>query len=807
MQNKPNNGDNAFPGRQAGFGPSQAKAILYLILLSVGIIGCFAQPVLAENHGGEYRLSMVESWTGVSDFLVLDLDGDGYDELFRLYDGRRTYHANRFVRNRVVGPALYQGNSLFDIIAVSPVDIDSLPGSEIALVKKDTDGDSLWVEIYMGKEKRLLCKTKAVGGENRSKVIDHWDGGANHCYAEDLDDDGSKEIILPVAVAFDLYPRGIYVYEYPSGNLKWWFPLAGNPMPLSFADANKDGFREIYIKTAACCNGAVVGDRADTSSYIHVVDHLGHLVWSRLMGDVFDLETREPLVCDCDNDGTVEIYYTKIINTEEFDQQVWALQKRRAIDDFFIEQRQFGADQEYSRILNINSENHGHELILLDKNMCLIDPAGLNIVKYGETKGGNILDIGNFYNKDSRQEIIVTANDSLYITDDSLNIIGSLGQDVPGSFSKTGFVDTPFGNHYILTIHVVPTALATSALEVYSVDYVPIVRKWEPRLSFWMVFAAFVVGLVLGALYCYMYLRSRRPSPPSKTIDTVQYNNLLTALVNFNHGQMAGKNLNRLIFLFSNLPDSPEKLGEIKPNLKSAVEAYQSFTSTQLMSIVNNSERLTSIKDPVDDLAGELRKVSAYLDHLQVMELDVEQSAMLKKTVPETIEHIQEAIRQIRKFLQAHFSANILRVIPEVLAAVAGQFQQRGIGFSEIKSTGGTNHLVFFDETTLAAIFEELLSNASDAMIESDIKDLRLEVEFDGSEAIIRLSDTGHGLRAEQHDQLFRRDYSTHGNDRGYGLYHARQEVERFGGHIKLYNNDGRPGATVELVLKRVNGE
>jgi sensor histidine kinase regulating citrate/malate metabolism len=98
-----------------------------------------------------------------------------------------------------------------------------------------------------------------------------------------------------------------------------------------------------------------------------------------------------------------------------------------------------------------------------------------------------------------------------------------------------------------------------------------------------------------------------------------------------------------------------------------------------------------------------------------------------------------------------------------------------------------------------------LLSNACDAMENSPKKELTLDVTFRTDEVTITLSDTGPGFDSVDQDHIFSRNFSTHGSDRGYGLYHARQLVERFEGHIRAYNNDPGPGATVEIRVKTQN--
>jgi sensor histidine kinase regulating citrate/malate metabolism len=105
------------------------------------------------------------------------------------------------------------------------------------------------------------------------------------------------------------------------------------------------------------------------------------------------------------------------------------------------------------------------------------------------------------------------------------------------------------------------------------------------------------------------------------------------------------------------------------------------------------------------------------------------------------------------------------------------------------------------------AVLEELLTNACDAMADAKRKELSLNIEFGADEAIITLSDTGHGLPDADQETLFRRGFSTKPQGGGYGLYQFRQEVERFGGRLRLYNNSDGPGATAELILKTVNRE
>lgn len=789
------------------------KIELLTVLLTICFILCNPADIPAGETPVEYNLNRVEGWLDIEDYFLVDLDGDGHLDFLRFYTDHHTYQVMPFSRERLLGPAYYQGNSTHWICCLDPVEVDTLAGSEVAVVKKDLSGDSLWVEIHSGFDNaNVLCRTQAIIGENISERDNHknpgWDGSANHCHAADLDDDGSPEIIIAITVGFDLYPRGIYVYSYPSGKLKWSFPLAGNPLNLVIADANKDGFREIYIKTWPCANGAVVEDRSDTNAYVYSLDHLGNVLWSKKLGDRFDFQTGNVHLCDCDNDDTLEVYYTVLLRQDEYDQQVRVLEKHRAVDNLFLSQHSFDADKEFRDVYSADLNSDGQNELLIDCCLQTLDPTSMSVINFGDFHGVKVEEITDLdHDTDSLPEIIITKDDSLYIVDAQLNLLHACSPG-SGQFIKSvsSFI-TPYGKQYLGIITKTDNLGTCNKLSVFAISAAQVGKPPIPFSLLGKYLPGLIIGICLGIIVGYILSRGKQPKTKTRATNAAQYNNLLTTLVNFNHGHMAGKNLNRLLFLFSNLPETSDKLEEIKPNLKSAIEAYESFTSSQLLNIIAHAGRLVPIKSKISLLDGQIKILARDLGNLAVAELTVAETHGLKTSIPETISNIKHVINDIRGHVQTRFSANLLRVIPEVLAAVAGRFQQGGVGFSEITTKGGVGALVFFDEIELASLFEEFLSNACDAMAESKMKELSLDIKFHDGEAVIKLTDTGHGLQVEDNDQIFSRGYSTRGGDRGYGLFHARQQVERFGGHIRLYNNLNGPGSTVELILKKVGYE
>ncbi len=740
---------------------------------------------------------------------MADLDGDGRPECIRLFEDRRTFMVNPLSRVALFGPAFYQGNSIYPIISIVPLDIDSLPGHELAIAKRNPAGDSLWVEIYCGYDKSLLLSsTEAVIGRDISDKGDlemhGWDGSVSSVQAIDLDNDGVKELVVGVTVGFDLYPRGIYVYSYPSGKLLWRFLTAGAPSFPIFADADGDGFPEMYIKTITSSNGAVVNGRSDDTSYIYCLFHKGYPIWSQRLGDRFDFTTGDILVGDFDDDGTVDIYYTDLARSQDFDRQVRVLEKHRAINNEFLKQRSFDADQVYNQLIGARLDPDSGAVLILNNFVGLLRPSDLSIIRTGGFSKTTILAVADVDgDRQGTREIVVTTGDSLYILNSKLQIIGATEADPGCRFSTAVQFVRPEGAPCLAALQTPTSSDRPSFIRVYDIGKASSAAPAGPGKPIWPYavmygLAGFAAGILVGVTV--RNVRHQFRSEPR----AAQYENLLTSLADFDHGRMAGKNLDRLLFLYSNLPDSADKLEKIRPNIHAAVDAYQAFTSTQLDNLAEYGGRLKPILSMVDQLRHHKSELDDLLKRYPVADLNLGESAKIQTGISGAISRLKTDIRQIRKAVQSYFSADLLRVIPTVLIATVAQLRQQRVGFRSITTQGGPLRLAFFSEAELASIYEELLTNACDAMEDSETKELSMAIEFSSDEVSIRLSDTGSGLGGVDPGQLFSRGFSTKGKRGGFGLYHARQQVERFGGRIRLYDNENGPGTTVELVLKAV---
>ena len=113
---------------------------------------------------------------------------------------------------------------------------------------------------------------------------------------------------------------------------------------------------------------------------------------------------------------------------------------------------------------------------------------------------------------------------------------------------------------------------------------------------------------------------------------------------------------------------------------------------------------------------------------------------------------------------------------------------------------------VWIDRQNFEKVLTNLLSNAF--KYTKDGGEIRFSLSRDARSAVVRLTDSGVGLKEEKTDRLFERFYqgqnvqTMHVEGTGIGLNLSKAIVNLHGGEIKAYNRtDGRQGACFEVTL------
>ena len=104
------------------------------------------------------------------------------------------------------------------------------------------------------------------------------------------------------------------------------------------------------------------------------------------------------------------------------------------------------------------------------------------------------------------------------------------------------------------------------------------------------------------------------------------------------------------------------------------------------------------------------------------------------------------------------------------------------------------------DPEQIKQVFYNLFINSLEAMPQGG--QVSVAISEQPECVMIKVKDTGSGIRAEEQDKVFQRFYSTKSYGLGIGLAITRRIVEEHGGRIKLHSVPGE-GAEVTVVLPK----
>ncbi|RZQ62950.1 sensor histidine kinase [Amycolatopsis suaedae] len=140
-------------------------------------------------------------------------------------------------------------------------------------------------------------------------------------------------------------------------------------------------------------------------------------------------------------------------------------------------------------------------------------------------------------------------------------------------------------------------------------------------------------------------------------------------------------------------------------------------------------------------------------------------------------------------------------VLAAVLLGKAAEASERGAELVVTDDTALAEPLPWIEPRDLVTIVGNLIDNALDAAIAASADGrprVTVTVRADDVKVLVRVADTGAGVRPEEVEQLFRRGWSTKSGGRGLGLALVGQTVRRHGGQVEV---DPGPGAVFTVHL------
>ncbi|WP_174614481.1 DcuS/MalK family sensor histidine kinase [Virgibacillus ihumii] len=99
----------------------------------------------------------------------------------------------------------------------------------------------------------------------------------------------------------------------------------------------------------------------------------------------------------------------------------------------------------------------------------------------------------------------------------------------------------------------------------------------------------------------------------------------------------------------------------------------------------------------------------------------------------------------------------------------------------------------------IITIIGNLIDNAMEAVQDHNQKEIEVRIGYDNKKFSFSVQDNKGGIPAEVQVNMFSKGFSTKGENRGFGLFLVRKNIEKLGGNINLFSNEEYTMFTVEI--------
>ena len=774
-------------------------AFLFLIPL----INCSNQGSLKSEYF--YSFQPIDFHDGARHIIFADFDGDGNEE-YLYQTGTKGLLLNNFD-----GPYPQTAYHLCGALNVDKFQALNFIGDaapEIFLpVRKENQA---WLEIWGVKhsfgaiECEFIQKTRPIEGlDNDGDGT--WDGRINQFQVLDINGDGQRDILISVETDYDKNPRGIIAYDGKTGDKFWEFPIAGRPGSIFCADLTGDSIKEIVFGTWAPDNGNIIGDMDDSFSYLICLTPDGQLNWKHIMGGIF-CATRY-VIADINKNGIDEIICTYASGNRADKTTTFELQIRGGKTGEILRYLRLPIEFMQPFIADLNRDGKQEILITNNEKDIFIFNTNLDLLRKSSL-GSNIafcevceiVDI----NQDGTQEIIVSGKKSLYILNDQLEILGKYQATMP--IHQAHYFKHPhYGELISLTLWKKENFRNSILLKIHlTSEFQKIINLSPAKNSYVFLLIIFAAGIVT-ALFALKIIPFLFRKSSSKSIHKLneRRNSLLQTLALFGHGKTATGNLDRLCLLFKNLPKDTFPSPEHQKRINNTITTYFKFTSLQLAEIIKKSKATAIGINRLKNFEKNYKKLENLLSDYKAGTISNNKIEKFSTEISSTVESLEKNIESIKMELAIFYNTDIFATVKEVLAAVSPDLRKENIIFKYFLIKSDVDAIGFIDKFDFSTIFNELIRNAINSMFSTLTKEIKVKIDIQDEKILIEVTDSGYGIKKENINKIFDRDYSTK-KDGGFGLFHAKNTLGKYNGKIKVIQSAPGKGTTMRVEVKKV---
>ncbi|MDP2173354.1 MAG: ATP-binding protein [Candidatus Cloacimonadaceae bacterium] len=656
----------------------------------------------------------------------------------------------------------------------------------------------------------------------------------------DIDGDGRLELVCRMIDGFTVNPRGLVVYDFETGRIKWRFDTSTSFNSVLFDDFDNDGNREFILSNFAFRNSMEVKHGMDDSSgWIMVLDNKGNRLYTQKEFDGYGQV--HLTTADIDQDGIKEIY---VVNT------TWGSENiRNSVSIQHWDGKRLKKSKSWAQpstfertvvapIMNEMDNAHTRRILLVDKGFGLVVlNENLEKVEHSYTDFVKVICAVEDITQEGNKEILLLTEDNHFaVLDSKINLVAKIKNPFPDSdqvsahIVKNGFakerliaIVSPREVHYY-RLKLLPLPLLIYRFAEKNAIFISIlfgfiilallIHYFRRRRMFMLATNTLSQGLILLSTknhicFANQYVRDlisgKETHGKHLHINSLRESlpDLYTAMVEFCDGSESAKNLEM-------------KLGEERLEHKVTIFKLYGLRKRYMITLIPLRQISELVQDKLlwADIARRLShhvrrhitNVLLALNLLQQGESGEDKSAEYIKIIKDEIDKIRVFTHAFQRFTELKdYDLKRQDIIPSVEHCLSRIHIPENVRL--IKNWQLNSLEAFIEPIRFEEALTNLINNSLEAMPDGGILHITIN-EFPLHDCpkgaltvLVEIEDSGIGIPQKYMEEIWRPFFTTNQSGTGIGIPESQKIIDSMGGSMSISSEEGI-GTVVSIWLK-----
>jgi two-component system NtrC family sensor kinase len=205
------------------------------------------------------------------------------------------------------------------------------------------------------------------------------------------------------------------------------------------------------------------------------------------------------------------------------------------------------------------------------------------------------------------------------------------------------------------------------------------------------------------------------------------------------------------------------------------------------------------INNPLAIIVGRSMILRSKLSEILPKDSDLFKELDIIDQTSQRVSGILKALRSYgRDMGQVYTETDMHELIEDTLTLIRPKFRENNI---DLKYEKKSDFIIKINKSQIAQVLLDLLTNSIEAMEESAVRKVEINVEDSLEKVIITITDSGKGIKKEDQPKIFKAFFTTKSRHFGVGLSNALDYLNQHKGELSLQTSEGP--TTFKLVLPK----